>query len=85
MIASLNRKILGLENLLSEILNDLESLTPMKFDEYKGLVLEKIYDFTDRLSLAEEAPFGAIATSDSEYDYYNEDEIEHYVEDEELC
>lgn len=84
MSTNLNRKILGLENLLSEILTEMEALTPMKFDEYRGLILEKIYDFTDKLSLAEEIPFGDIATSDSEYDYYHEDEIEHYVDDEEL-
>jgi hypothetical protein len=83
MSTNLNRKISKLEDLLEDILSDLESLPPIKFDEYKELVLEKVYDFTDRLSLAEENPYGNAAASDHDYDYYNEDEIEHYVDDEE--
>lgn len=83
MSTNLKRKITLLEDLLEDILRDLEELPLVKFDEYRELVLEKVYDFTDRLSLAEEGPYDSDEISDLDYDYYNEDEIEHYVDDEE--
>lgn len=82
MSNSLNSKIIKLQSLLDDILIELEALPPKKLDQYKELVTEKIYDFTDKLSLTEEATFETVEASDSDYDYYNEDEIEHYVDDE---
>ncbi|WP_139906026.1 hypothetical protein [Clostridium thermarum] len=83
MSTNLKRKITILEDLLEDILRDLEDLPLIKFHEYRELMLEKIYDFTDKLFLAEEAPYDSSDISDYDYDYYNEDEIEHYVDDEE--